>query len=316
MKKVLTIGEPMGLFIAEEEGKIEEVNLFSKQVAGAELNVAIGLARLGYSVSYATSLGQDPIGRYLKSYLKNENIDVSHVNFSNEYTTGLMIKEKAADGNDPCVASYRKFSAASQFDISMTDRIDLYEYDLLHATGIFLALSDITKESLTKLKEKAKKSGTVISFDPNLRVSLWKDRQVMIDTINEFAKNCDFVLPGVEEGKILTGSSEPSEIADFYINLGVKCVVVKLGPRGGYFKTESGKEAIIDGFEVKKVVDTVGAGDGFAVGIISGILDNCQIEETVKRATAIGAIQVMSKGDNDGLPTVEELKDFMEGNRE
>ncbi len=316
MKKVLTIGEPMGLFIAEEEGKIEDVNLFSKQVAGAELNVAIGLARLGYNSYYATNLGQDPIGKYIELYLRNENINVKHVNFSNEYTTGIMIKEKAVEGSDPYVASYRKFSAASQFDMSMSDRIDLSKYDLFHATGIFLALSDITKESLTSLKERAKENGTVVTFDPNLRESLWGNRQVMIDTINEFAKDCDFVLPGVEEGKILTGSNVPSEIADFYINLGAKCVVVKLGPKGGYFKTSTGKEAIIDGFKVEKVVDTVGAGDGFAVGIISGILDDCLIEDTVKRATAIGALQVMSKGDNDGLPTLEKLKDFMEGNRE
>ena len=67
---------------------------------------------------------------------------------------------------------------------------------------------------------------------------------------------------------------------------------------------------MVDGYTVKKVVDTVGAGDGFATGVITGLMENLPLDKAVKRGTAIGAIQVMSRGDNEGLPTREELANF------
>lgn len=311
MKKVLTFGEAMGLFIAEQTGNLEQVNNFTKHTAGAEMNVAIGLARLGYDMSYTTNLGNDPLGKYIKTCLDNENINTEYVYFSDKNSTGFMLKEKVEDGGDPYVAGFRRFSAASQYDVSLAKNINVAELDILHETGISLALSEKTLETAIYLKEEAKKNGVTVTFDPNLRPALWESREKMVETINEFAKGCDYILPGVNEGLILTGSSEPSEIADFYINLGAKCVIIKLGAKGGYYKTNTGEEGIVDGFKVEKVVDTVGAGDGFAVGVISGLLDECDIVETVRRGTAIGAIQVMSKGDNSGLPTREELFNFM-----
>lgn len=55
----------------------------------------------------------------------------------------------------------------------------------------------------------------------------------------------------------------------------------------------------------------MGAGDGFATGVVTGLMEGLTLSEAVKRGTAIGAIQVMSRGDNEGLPTRQELKDFM-----
>ncbi len=311
MKKVLTFGEAMGLLIAEDTGNLDNVNLFSKQAAGAELNVAIGLARLGFDMSYVTSFGNDPLGRYLKSFIDSENVNSKYITFSNTNSTGLMFKEKVENGADPFVASFRRHSAASAYNVEEAKKVDIASLDLLHCTGIFLALSKTTLEAATYFKNTAKENGVTVTFDPNLRESLWESREVMVKTINEFAKGCDYVLPGISEGEILTGSSEPSEIADFYINLGAKCVIIKLGAKGGYYKTSTGEEGFVDGFKVEKVVDTVGAGDGFAVGCISGILDGCDTTEVVRRGTAIGAIQVMSKGDNSGLPTREQLTTFM-----
>ncbi len=95
--------------------------------------------------------------------------------------------------------------------------------------------------------------------------------------------------------------------------MGVKNVIVKVGAKGAYYKTASGSEGFVNGFKVDKVVDTVGAGDGFATGVISGISDDCTIEAICRRGCAIGAIQVTHRSDNEGLPTREELINFMGG---
>lgn len=124
------------------------------------------------------------------------------------------------------------------------------------------------------------------------------------------AKFCDMILPGINEGEILMGSKEPRQIADYFINLGVKEVVIKLGKEGTYYQNNQTSQ-IVSGFKVEKVVDTVGAGDGFAVGIISARLEGLNYEEMLIRANAIGALQVQTLGDNEGLPTPQILKDYI-----
>ncbi len=92
----------------------------------------------------------------------------------------------------------------------------------------------------------------------------------------------------------------------------MKTVVIKLGAKGAFTSSE-GMQFYTEGFPVERVVDTVGAGDGFAVGVISGILEGLPLEEAVKRGAAIGALAVMSPGDNDGLPDKSGLEEYMQG---
>ncbi len=310
MKTVLNIGEALGLFVANEVGELGDVTSFTKYSAGAEMNVAIGLSRLGYNSKFSTILGVDVIADYICNMLNAEKINTEYVYRNDDYLTGIMFKSKVVEG-DPEISYTRKNSACSHYTLEQAKNIDFTDIDLLHTTGIFLAISESAREVQFDLKEKAIQSGKIVTFDPNLRLPLWNSKEEMIEKINEFAKNCDYILPGISEGEILAGSNVPSEIADFYIKLGVKNVIVKLGAKGAYFKTNSGNEGFIEGFNVDNVVDTVGAGDGFATGIVSGILDDCTIEETCKRGCAIGAIQVQHESDNEGLPTREELIAFM-----
>lgn len=132
----------------------------------------------------------------------------------------------------------------------------------------------------------------------------------MVKAINDLAARANWVFPGISEGKLLTGHDKPEAIADFYLARGVSLVVIKLGPEGAYFKSSDG-EGYVPGFKVEEVVDTVGAGDGFAVGVISGLLEQLPLQEAVRRGNAIGAINVMSPGDMDGLPDREKLQKFM-----
>ena len=310
MSKVILVGEPMALFIAETEGSLETVTQFTRSAAGAEMNVAIGLKRLGHEICYITKLGKDPFGSYLMHFLQKEGIDTSKICFDDHYPTAFQLKGKTSVG-DPDVAYYRNGSAASNLRVEDVDDIDMVGFNHFHLTGIFPAISDTSRATLLYLIEKAKNNGLTTSFDPNLRLSLWKNSSDMVKTINKIAFRCDTVLPGIAEGKILTGFDNEKDIANFYLEKGVKNVVIKLGPKGAYVKTET-EEGYIDGYKVEKVIDTVGAGDGFAVGFISGLLEGKDVSECADRANAIGAIQVMHKSDNEGLPTVEELTRFME----
>ncbi|RDU38161.1 sugar kinase [Neobacillus piezotolerans] len=309
MSKVLLFGEPMAMFTAETEGPLEEVELFRRSLAGAEVNVCTGLARLGHNVSYVTKLGQDPMALYIKNFLNREGIGTEFLTFDPIYKTATQLKSKVSEG-DPDVAYYRKGSAFSHMTASDIDQINLDDVDLVHVTGIPPALSLNCREAAFRLIERAKERGIYITFDPNLRPSLWESEEVMVKVINEIAAKADLILPGVSEGLILTGTDDPEKIADFYEGLGVKEVIIKLGSKGAYVRTQS-ESFYQEGFKVEKVIDTVGAGDGFAVGVITGKLEGLPIQDTITRANAIGAIQVTFVSDNEGLPTRDELAEFI-----
>lgn len=310
MAEVLTIGEPMALLAAEEVKPLKDVESYRRYVCGAEVNFSVGLARLGHSVAYVSRIGTDPFGECIREFLEKSNVDTQYLIQDDEYLTGFMLKEKVLDG-DPKVAYFRKNAAFSHFDPAYVDRIDWTGVKHLHVTGISVALSEECRQAINKLMDTAKEKGVRISFDPNLRLSLWADRAYMVETINGFAAKADIILPGINEGEILMGSRDPEKIAEFYIGLGAKAVVVKVGAKGSFVKTACGKCFDSPGFKVEKVVDTVGAGDGFAVGTISALLEELSIEEAARRGAAIGALAVMSPGDNEGLPTREKLDEFM-----
>jgi 2-dehydro-3-deoxygluconokinase len=306
MKKIITCGEAMGLFVADEVCSIEDAKHFTKYASGAEMNVAIGLARLGFESYYATKFGNDPLGKYIKKTLEDENIRTDYMYFSDTHTTGIQLKERVLEG-DPNVVSYRKNSAASNFQKELIEHIDFSKFDYVHLSGVFLAISEHTKEISYHFAKEAKKGKAITTFDPNLRQKLWNSKEEMIETINDISKYCDIILPGIAEGFILTGYEAPEKIADFYLNKGAKCVIVKLGEQGAYLQEENSKGIYVEGVKVDKIVDTVGAGDAFAVGIISAIADGLTLQQAVERGNKIASLQLMTSGDNDGLPTRNEL---------
>lgn len=312
-KGLLLVGEPMGMLIAQSEGSLDSVSGYSLAVAGAEFNVATGAARLGHYVSYVTKLGNDPFGKLIARTLRNNKIDDNNVLYSDEKTTGFMLKSKVSKG-DPEIFYFRKGSAASTLNADDIEKIDFSKFSHIHLTGIFPALTDDTRSAVLALIKKAKDQGLFISFDPNLRPQLWPSQEVMVKTLNEYATYADLVLPGCGEGKILCNTEEASKINDFYMNLGAKMVVTKLGPDGALVR-DGDKEYTVPGFIIDKVVDTVGAGDGFACGVITGLMEDLPLQSAVERACAIGAIQCTFAGDNEGLPTPELLKQFMDSHK-
>lgn len=145
-----------------------------------------------------------------------------------------------------------------------------------------------------------------MSFDPNLRPTLWATPELMRASINDLAARADWVLPGLEEGRFLTGEDSAEGVARFYRQRGASLVIVKLGSEGAYFDGQAGTGRV-PGFPVAEVIDTVGAGDGFAVGVISALLEGLSVPEAVRRGAWIGARAVQVLGDSEGLPTRAEF---------
>lgn len=305
MARVLTIGEPMGLMVATEPKALKDVTTFRRYVCGAEVNFAVGMSRLGHETAYISRVGNDPFGQHILDFLAEQHIGTDYVTLDDVNRTGMQLKAKTLEG-DPEVVNFRRFTAFSYMEPSVVDTVQWEKYDHLHVTGIPPALSDSCRETSIAMMKAAKEHGVQVSFDTNLRPALWPSEAVMRENINYLASLADIVLPGLGEGKLLTGFDTPEDMADFYLKQGAKAVIVKLGTKGSYVKTA--EEAFYaPAYIVEQVVDTVGAGDGFAVGTISGRLEGLSWAEAVRRGAAIGALQVQVEGDNEGLPTPDQL---------
>lgn len=307
---VITIGEAMVLFAAQTPGHLEDVTAFNRSTAGAELNVAIGLARLGLRVGYLSRVGQDSFGRHVLNALTREGIDHQHVAVDAQHPTGFMLKSRSNDGSDPQIEYFRRGSAASRMQVGELQPQYCASARHLHLTGIFVGVSANTRELVFELAARAHQAGQSISFDPNLRPALWPSKAEMTDCMNQLAALSDWVLPGLEEGRLLTGQQSAEGIADFYLAHGAKGVVIKLGAAGAYFATAA-ERGQVPGVKVARVVDTVGAGDGFAAGVVSGLLEGLSPADATARGNAIGARVVQFPGDCDGLPTWAELEAFV-----
>lgn len=306
--EIVTYGEAMTLFVATAAGSLEQAEQFTKRIAGADLNVAIGLARLGFRVGYMTRVGDDSFGRYVLDTLARERIDASCASIDARYRTGFQLKSRRDDGGDPDIEYFRKGSAASHLSLDDYRPDYLRGARHLHLTGVAPAISATSCELAFHLAREMRAAGGTISFDPNLRPTLWPSPEVMARTLNELASLADWVLPGLAEGRQLTGLDTPAEIARFYLRQGARAgVVIKLGAEGAYYLCADGREGTVAGEHVARVVDTVGAGDGFAVGVISALLEGRPIEAAVARANRIGALAIQVIGDSEGLPTRAEL---------
>ena len=304
---VVTFGEAMMLLVADRTGPLEDAETVGKGTAGAETNLAIGLSRLGIKTGWASRLGGDSMGRYLIRAMQREGIDCSHVVVDPTQRNAFQIKERVVGGGDPLVESHRKGSAASLFQPDQIDEAWLTSARHLHTTGVFSALSDNCLATARRSMQLMRAAGRTISFDTNLRPGLWSSPERMREVINSLAAQADWVLPGIEEGLQLTGADTPEEIARFYRQQGSKLVVVKLGPEGAYFDGEDG-QGFVPGYPVSKVVDTVGAGDGFAAGVVSGMLEGLSVIDAVKRGAWIGSRCVQVVGDTEGRPTRVQLE--------
>lgn len=273
---VVTLGESMVLFTPDSVGSLSYATKFDKTIGGAESNVAIALSRLGHSVGWMSRVGNDSFGLSVRNFIRGEGVDTQNVVFDEKNQTAVFFKERK-NGNEPKVYYYRRNSAASY--MAATDLKEAYisKATFLHITGITPALSLTCKETIFKAIEIARRNNVKVVFDPNIRLKLWSKIEAR-EVLTEIARSCDIVLPGIEEGIILTGEETPEKISKSLLQGKTQTVIVKQGKKGAYYATKE-EAGYVKGQVVEHVVDPIGAGDGFAAGFISGLIRKWSIRD-------------------------------------
>lgn len=308
---VLTIGESMVVLSPKTPGAMRYCTEFTRFFAGAESNVAIALTRLGHSVSWVSQVGDDEFGTALLSFVRGEGVDTSLVRVSDAGPTGLLFKE-VRHSNDIRIQYYRDGSAASYMHPGILSEEQFIGLKIYHVTGITPGLSESAYELIIQALDWCKKYGVTVVFDPNIRGKFLK-QPTYLQKLKQVLSYADVFLPNVQEAAQLLGMQTIQELAKASLSLGIKTTIIKDGKTGAYYFT-SDEEGFVPHFDVT-IVDSVGAGDAFAAGIISGLLDGLPLEKTVRTANAMGALAITAVGDITNLPTPRELEQFMNGSR-
>lgn len=309
MLDVVTLGETMVLFVPTRTGLLRYAHQFERYVAGAESNTAIGLSRIGHKTGWISRIGADEFGEYILAFLRGEEVDVSQVKRTREAPTGVIFKERRRT-NSTRVFYYRAGSAASYLAEEDLDETYIQNAKYLHLTGITPALSSSCSQTIQKAIEIAALNQVKISFDPNLRFKLW-DADKAKATLRSITQHVDLFLTSHEEATFLTGERDMKHAAQSLLAMGPSTVVVKLGAEGAYARTAN-EEALVPGIDVQ-VVETVGAGDAFNAGFLSGQLRNWALNDSLRLGNIMGGLATTAPGDVEGLPDWSEIQPYLGG---
>ncbi|MEC2073447.1 sugar kinase [Alkalihalophilus marmarensis] len=303
-KDVITIGDAMITFNPATTGPMRFVQSFERKVGGAELNFALGCARLGLQTGWISRLGADEFGRFIINFVRGEGIDISEVELVEGCPTSLNFKEIREDGTG--MTHYYRYNSPTQVLTEDTLNEDYIKNSkVLHVTGVFAAIDKKNPGILLEAVKLAKKHGVTVSFDPNLRLKLWTIEEAKA-AFHSILPYVDIILSGVEEAELLYGEKSIDEYIDIFKGYGIRDIILKRGAEGsvGY---RDGELIYADPVKPKVVVDTVGAGDGFNAGYIYSYLNGSALDESLAFANLIGSMVVSVQGDNEGLPYLDDV---------
>jgi 2-dehydro-3-deoxygluconokinase len=309
---IVAIGEPMLEFNATDEGSLSEVGRFVAGWGGDTSNFSIAAARLGGKVGYVTRLGHDEFGESFLRLWRQEGIDTSQVMLDPGAFTGIYFisrKEKAH-----FFTYLRKGSAASQMTPEHLPETYIKEAKVLHVSGISQGISASACDTIFAAIEIAKQNRVIVSYDPNFRPKLWSLGRARA-VIHESMRICDLVFPSLEEARLLTGLENPEEIARFYLAMGPRAVVLKMGQDGVLLATPEspGGAAVIRRYPSFPVasVDMSGAGDTFDGAFVVGFLAGWPLEKCARFANAAAALTTTGLGCVSPVPRREAVEALM-----
>lgn len=291
---VLAIGEALSVFVPPEGRAFRRTDCVRRLTAGAEVNVAVAVARLGLRAGFAGRVGGDMLGEGIVDDLRHEGLDMSHVIVDPNAPTGMILRE--ATSSVARVNYLRSASAGSRLGPGDISPSAIESARAVHVSGVTAAISESARQVAMATLEYAREKGVFTSFDVNYRSRLWS-KDVAAPVLRDLASGCDLLVGGADEMEILFESQDPLRIRDAS---GCSLVVVTDGalPVSVADASRSWQENVVP----VAAIDVVGAGDALVGGTLSGLLAGLSNEHAVRQGVRCGSAVVQSLGDWDGLP--------------
>ncbi|WP_319633401.1 carbohydrate kinase family protein [Paenibacillus psychroresistens] len=287
--------------------------LFERNPGGAPANVLAMLAKLGLHTAFIGKIGNDPFGRFLEETLQLSKINTSGLVFDNDVNTTLAFVHLQENG-ERSFSFYRKPGAdlmltVEEINVQLIESARLFHFGSVSMTG------EPARSATLYAAKHAKQQGKLVSYDPNLRESLWSSLEEAKEIMLQGLVYTDILKVSQEELQFLTGEADlgiaSGWIAETY---GIELIFVTQGSEGCYYRFHQ-QVGHVPAFQVN-AVDTTGAGDAFFGSILYRILAAstetslwtvAEIEAAIRFSNAAGALTTLKKGAIPALPILENI---------
>lgn len=287
-------------------------NHYLRCAGGAPANVAVGVSRLGGEAGFIGRVGNDPLGKFMQQTLQAEKVSTEQMILDPQQRTSTVIV-----GLDQGERSFTFMvnPSADQF-LEVNDLPNFQQGEWLHCCSIAL-INDPSRSTTIEAIRRVKQAGGFVSFDPNLRESLWSSLDEMKKVVNSVVAMADVLKFSEEELTLLTNTTNledaTKEVTSLYPE---KLIIITLGKDGAIYHL-NGKSQVVAG-KALKPVDTTGAGDAFVSGLLAGLSQvsnwkesDAVLVEVIRKANASGALATTAKGAMSALPNKAELEAFL-----
>ncbi len=283
---IISLGEAMVEFNQATTG-----NTYVSGFGGDTSNCAVAAARQGARVAYISAVGRDAFGDQLIAMWAKESVDSTWVDRDADAPTGIYFVTHGDDGHH--FTYYRKGSAASRMTPKGVPAEAIGAAKILHISAISQAISESACDAVFAAIQVARQAGVLVSYDTNLRLSLWPlDRATAV--IQRTAALSSIILPGLDDAIALTGREDPDQIVDCYLQLGVEIVALTLGEQGAIVATPTERQRIAP--HRVECQDATGAGDTFDGAFLARIAAGDDAFAAARYANAAAAISTTGYG--------------------
>ena len=307
--RVLTLGETGVLLDPTADGEVALGSLFRLRISGSESNFAIGLRRLGIPVTWVSRLGTDPMGDVILRTLADEGIDVSLVQRDPAAPTAATFKIRSQGATR--LAYYRRGSAATRMLPEDVPDSAFEGVDVVHLTGITMALGDGPRALVRSVAERARERGITVTFDLNHRPALWAS-ETAAAAVKTVIPWTDWVLCGEEEARLLFGGDGTDAVVDRLVGAGARRVVLRIGADGALVFA-AGTRTLVPAVPIERIVDDIGAGDAFDAGFAYGLVLGLQPKRAARIGNLLASRALAGTGDWETLPHMREIQGILDG---
>lgn len=275
-------------------------------VGGDAVNEAVSLSAMGNDVKLYTSIGEDALGNAFMGLISSYGISTAGIKRDKKHSTTATVVTVEDSGEHGCM-TLRNGAAGNMCYDACAFGIDFTGAKVVSVASLFWSRGQ-RDEDLVYLFSEAKKAGALTVADMVLDQS-----QMTLKDIEGAMKYLDYIVPSYHEASYFTGKDTPEEIVEEFHKRGVKNVVLKMGEKGVFAST--GEKVCRVGSIAENVVDTLGGGDNFVAGFITGIADGMEIEEALYFGSASAAIAISQYGANGAIKSKQQVQDYLNTHR-
>lgn len=280
-------------------GTLAETSTLNKYFGGDTVTTAVAVARLGGNVTYLTRVGNDGFSEFIISSLQKEGIDTSLIK-TNDEQNGMYIVSRTAGKNE--LLYYKRKTAAAKLSIEDISEDCIKKLKLIYSTGVVQSLSASSRELVREAFKIAKENGVMTAYDPNY-TSCFMNSSDTREYFEEIVDYTDVIFLSLKNDAVKLYEIDSMEkVMKYFLDKGVKIVVVKSHVDNGYYTGYKGEISFTNFYNTQKAIDITASGDVFNGGFLYALTNGHTPVEATKFAAVVAGLQTQNYGAIQAIP--------------